>query len=90
MRVTRYAIDDLDFFITSDQTTLTWSDQLRTLAIPQEKSASLFNIYGNTVAAMSPLILNELIESGRLKRGMKVMMMAHGAGSSAGGMIFVY
>ena len=90
MRVTHYGIDDLDFFITSDQTTLVWLDQLRELGIPQEKSASLFKKYGNTVAAMSPLILNELIESGRLKRGMKVMMMAHGAGSSAGGVVFIY
>jgi 3-oxoacyl-[acyl-carrier-protein] synthase-3 len=81
---------DIDFFVTSDQSTRIWEAQLQALGIPPEKSLSLFCKYGNTVAAMSPLNLNGLMETGRLKRGNLVMMMAHGAGASSGGMIFRY
>jgi len=84
------AMDDIDVFIFSDQTTMTWEAQLKALKIPKEKSASMFCIYGNTVAALSPINLNAMIEDGRLQRGMEVMMMAQGAGASGGGFIFTY
>ena len=87
---TGLTLQDIDFIVTSDQTTLTWKAQLEVLGVPLEKSVSLFYKHGNTVAAMSPLNLNELIETGKLQRGMTVMMMAHGAGSSGGGFIFKY
>jgi 3-oxoacyl-[acyl-carrier-protein] synthase-3 len=87
---TGLTIDDIDFFVTSDQSTKLWEAQLKELGIPKEKSHSLFYKYGNTVAAMSPLNLDALIVSGRLKRGDLVMMQAHGAGASSGGMIFRY
>ena len=83
-------LDDIDIFVTCDQTTFTWKAQLDKLRIPTSKSTSLFEKCGNTVAAMSIINLNELIDTGRLKRGMKVMFMAHGAGASGGGLIFEY
>jgi len=87
---TRFSPQNLDIFITSDQTTQIWKDQLKYLNIPQHKSLSLFSRYGNTVAAMPPLILNEMLKEGKLKRGHLVLMMAHGAGASSGGLIFEY
>lgn len=87
---TGLTLEDIDYFVTSDQSTKIWEAQLKELGIPKEKSVSLFYKHGNTVAAMSPLNLNELIVSGRLKRGDLVMMQAHGAGASSGGMIFRY
>jgi 3-oxoacyl-[acyl-carrier-protein] synthase-3 len=87
---TGLSLDEIDFFITSDQSKKIWEAQLKALGVPFEKSLSLFYKYGNTVAAMSPMILDELISSGRLERGDLVMMMAHGAGSSSAGMIFRY
>ncbi len=83
-------MDEIDVFITSDQTTRTWEAQLKKLKVPKKKSTSCFHKYGNTVAALSPINLHEMIESGRLKRGMKVMLLAHGAGASGGGFIFRY
>jgi 3-oxoacyl-[acyl-carrier-protein] synthase III len=87
---TGLTVDDIDFFVTSDQSTKIWEAQLKEIGIPKEKSQSLFYKYGNTVAAMSPLNLDDLVTSGRLKRGDIVMMQAHGAGASSGGMIFRY
>lgn len=90
LQETGLTIDDIDIFVTSEQNTQIWEAQLDVLKIPKEKSLSVFWKYGNTVAAMSPLMLDELISSGRLQRGMLVMMMAHGAGASSGGCIFRY
>lgn len=87
---TGLSMEDIDFFVTSDQSAKIWEAQLKELGVPKEKSQSLFYKYGNTVAAMSPLNLDDLIVSGRLKRGDIVMMQAHGAGASSGGMIFKY
>ncbi len=84
------SLENIDFFITSDQTTLVWKAQLELLGIPEEKSLSCFHKYGNTVAAMVNLNLHEAIQAGKLKKGMTVMMMAHGAGASGGGFIFEY
>lgn len=90
LSLTDLSLEDLDFFITSDQSTRIWEAQLKNLGIPLEKSNSLFYKYGNTVAAMSALNLDGLIGEGRLKRGDLVMMMAHGAGASSGGVLFRY
>jgi len=90
LQLAQLQIEDIDFVITSDQTYLVWQEQLRILGVPQEKSISCFPRYGNTVAAMVPLNLNEAIVTGALKRGMKVLMMGHGAGASGGGFIFTY
>ncbi|TYQ16385.1 UNVERIFIED_CONTAM: 3-oxoacyl-[acyl-carrier-protein] synthase-3 [Acetivibrio alkalicellulosi] len=83
-------LEDIDYFITSDQSTKIWEAQLDALNIPKEKSLSLFYKYGNTVASMSPLIFDELINTGKIKKGNRVMMMAHGAGATSGGLIFKY
>ncbi len=84
------SLDDIDVFITSDQTTFTWKAQLEKMRVPAGKSASLFERYGNTVAALSPVNFHSMVESGRVKRGMTVLFMAHGAGASGGGLIFRY
>jgi 3-oxoacyl-[acyl-carrier-protein] synthase-3 len=84
------SIEQIDFFITSDQTHHVWKDQLKLLSLPESKSVSCFPHYGNTVAAMAPLNLNQAIVTGALRRGMTVMMMGHGAGASGGGFIFTY
>lgn len=83
-------IDDIDLFVTSDQTTLSWKAQLDLLGIPESKSCSCFHKYGNTVAAMVPLNLHEAISTGKLQRGMTVLLMGHGAGASGGGFVFTY
>lgn len=84
------SVEEIDIFVTCDQTHNVWRDQCKDLGIPEEKSLSLFKKFGNTVAAMTPMNLNALIESGKLKRGMTVLMTAHGAGASGGGFVFTY
>jgi 3-oxoacyl-[acyl-carrier-protein] synthase-3 len=57
------------------------------LGIPQDKLVHNIHKYGNTTAATIPLLLAEAVREGRLKRGMKVALVAFGAGFTWGSMI---
>ncbi len=57
------------------------------LGLPESKLLSNIHKYGNTTAATIPLLLWEAEKEGRLKRGMKVAMVAFGAGFTWGAAI---
>ncbi|MBX3231060.1 MAG: ketoacyl-ACP synthase III [Labilithrix sp.] len=57
------------------------------LKIPNEKIVHNIQRYGNTTAATIPILLAEAEESGKLRRGMKVAMIAFGSGFTWGGAI---
>ena len=57
------------------------------LGIPEEKLVSNIQRYGNTTAATIPILLAEAEASGRLKRGMKIAMVAFGSGFTWGAAI---
>jgi len=90
LETTNLTIDDVDAVVTSDQTKLIWEEQLKTINAPKEKSMSMFPSFGNTVSAMTPINFHEMISTNKIKRGNTVLMMAHGAGASGGGLIFQY
>lgn len=54
------------------------------MAIPEAKLIHNIQKYGNTTAATIPLLLAEAEQTGRLKRGHKVVMVAFGAGFTWG------
>ncbi len=54
------------------------------LGIPHDKLVSNIQRYGNTTAATIPIMLAEASASGRLKRGMKIAMVAFGSGFTWG------
>jgi 3-oxoacyl-[acyl-carrier-protein] synthase-3 len=55
-----------------------------TMGIPHDKLLSNIERYGNTTAATIPILLAEAEREGRLKRGMKVAMVAFGSGFTWG------
>ena len=55
--------------------------------IPMDKVYVNVDKYGNTSSASIPIALNEAIESGRVKDGSTVMMVAFGAGFTWASMI---
>lgn len=57
------------------------------LEIPEEKTVHNIQRYGNTTAATIPLLLSEAVETGKLKPGMKVAMVAFGSGFTWGAAI---
>jgi 3-oxoacyl-[acyl-carrier-protein] synthase III len=56
-------------------------------AIPMEKVYVNVDRYGNTSAASVPIALDEAIETGRIKDGTTVLLVAFGAGFTWGSMI---
>jgi 3-oxoacyl-[acyl-carrier-protein] synthase-3 len=59
----------------------------RKLAIPAEKFVVHIEYCGNTVSSTIPLTLEHVLKSGRLKPGMKVLLVGFGVGYSWGGCI---
>ncbi len=57
------------------------------LGIPDEKIVHNIQRFGNTTAATIPMLLAEAEETGKLRRGMKVAMIAFGSGFTWGGAI---
>jgi 3-oxoacyl-[acyl-carrier-protein] synthase III len=75
---------DLDLVI-CHQANLRINEYVRDqLGLSAEKFPHNIQKYGNTTAATIPILLSELHESGRLKPGMKVAMVAFGAGFTWG------
>ncbi len=56
----------------------------KTLGVPDEKVLHNIQRYGNTTAATIPILLAEAERDGRLKRGMRVAMVAFGSGFTWG------
>jgi 3-oxoacyl-[acyl-carrier-protein] synthase-3 len=54
------------------------------LSLPDDKVVHNIQRYGNTTAATIPILLAEAERDGRLKRGMRVAMVAFGSGFTWG------
>lgn len=57
------------------------------LGVDKEKFPINLNKYGNTSAASIPILLHELNEAGKLKPGMKIVMVGFGAGLTWGSVL---
>jgi 3-oxoacyl-[acyl-carrier-protein] synthase III len=57
------------------------------LSLPEDKVVHNIQRYGNTTAATIPILLAESVRNGKLKRGMKVAMVAFGSGFTWGSAI---
>jgi 3-oxoacyl-(acyl-carrier-protein) synthase III len=74
--------DDINCVV-SHQISSTTTDQIaRYSGIPASRFVNTFGKYGNTAAATIPLALHEAIETGKLAKGDKLMLLGLGAGVS--------
>ncbi|MDO4558802.1 MAG: 3-oxoacyl-[acyl-carrier-protein] synthase III C-terminal domain-containing protein, partial [Planctomycetia bacterium] len=55
------------------------------MRIPMEKVPLCMEDYGNTVSSTIPVLIRQLRKSGRLRPGMKSIMVGFGVGLSSGG-----
>jgi 3-oxoacyl-[acyl-carrier-protein] synthase-3 len=58
------------------------------LGLPPERMASVIGRFGNTTAATLPLALDEVVRTGRVRRGDLVVFTAVGAGFTIGASLF--
>lgn len=60
------------------------------LHFSEEQIVDIFATHGNQIATSVPMTLFRAVESGRVKRGDKVMLLGSSAGVSLGGAVFEY
>jgi 3-oxoacyl-[acyl-carrier-protein] synthase-3 len=82
--------DDIDYYILH-QANKRISDFARTkMRQPEEKFPSNISRHGNMSSVSIPVLLDELLESGKIKRGSRLLMSAFGAGLTAGTCVMVW
>lgn len=84
------SISDIDLLIPHQANARIISMVGEKLGIQEEKVILTLENQGNTSAATIPLAINKAIAQGRLKRGMKVLLTAAGAGFTWGSILFEY
>jgi len=77
-------IDEIDHFL-FHQANLRINEKVAEfLKIPKEKIHSNIQKYGNCSAASIPILLDECVKEGKIKRGDKILAAAFGAGFTWG------
>lgn len=73
-------LDDIDHFLFHQANIRINEKVAELMKIPLEKCPSNIQKYGNCSAASIPMLLDETVRSGRVKRGDKLLLAAFGAG----------
>lgn len=79
--------EDLDLFVPHQANRRIIDAVAKRLNVPEEKVYVNVDRYGNTSAASIPIALDELVRSGRLKRGDLVLLDAFGGGVTSGAVV---
>lgn len=79
--------DDIDLFFFHQANMRINQYVAQQIGLPEDKVVHNIQRYGNTTAATIPILLAEAERSGRLKRGMKIAMVAFGSGFTWGSVI---
>ena len=77
-------MDDVDQFVFHQANLRIIKSVEKQLDIPEEKVFINIEKYGNTSAASVPMALVEAVAAGRIKPGDRLLMVAFGAGYTAG------
>ena len=87
LRKAGLGVDDIDQFIFHQANLRIIESVQERLGIPPEKLYLNIEKYGNTSAASVPMALVEAVAAGRVKQGDRLLMVAFGAGYTAGGAV---
>lgn len=81
---------DIDHYIPTQVAKWINQSMSQELGFPMEKIVQVVEKYGNVGASNIPIALVEIIESGKLKRGDKVLMTGVGVGINIGTIAMIY
>jgi 3-oxoacyl-[acyl-carrier-protein] synthase III len=81
-------IKDIDLVLVTENNCKIRELTLEVLGISEDKSLTLLRDYGNTMSAMLPLLMDYGFETGKIMKGMNIMLISHGEGLSGGGLIY--
>ena len=80
-------LEDIDLIIFHQANAYMLEHLRRKLGIPSDRFVIHLELSGNTVSSTIPLALEQVLKSGRLQPGMKVLLAGFGVGYSWGGCI---
>ena len=86
----KLVLDDIDLFVFHQANQIILETIGRKLKIPQEKIVIELENTGNTVSSTIPIALQKAIETGKCKRGDKILIAGFGVGFSWGGSIIEF
>jgi 3-oxoacyl-[acyl-carrier-protein] synthase-3 len=81
------SVDEVDQFVFHQANLRIIKSVEKQLGIPEDKVFVNIEKYGNTSAASVPMALVEAVAAGRIKPGDKILMVAFGAGYTAGAVV---
>jgi 3-oxoacyl-[acyl-carrier-protein] synthase-3 len=87
LRQAGLTVDDVDQFVFHQANLRIINSVQKQFGIPDSKTFVNIEKYGNTSAASVPMALVEAVASGRVKQGDRILMVAFGAGYTAGGAV---
>ncbi|AZS16905.1 beta-ketoacyl-ACP synthase III [Paenibacillus lutimineralis] len=87
---TPMTIQDMDAVIPHQASGMALRIMQKKIGVKQERFIQIIENYGNTIASSIPLTLHEAIQSDRLLRGQKALLLGTSAGLSIGGIVFEY
>ncbi|MBQ8298051.1 MAG: ketoacyl-ACP synthase III [Ruminococcus sp.] len=82
--------EDIDFFIPHQANIRIIETAAKKLGVSMDKFIVTLDHYGNTSSASIPLALDEAVDKGIIKRGMKIALIGFGAGLTYGGIVMEY
>ncbi len=86
----KLSLDDIDFIIPHQANSRIIEGIAQKLGISLEKIVMTINIHGNTSAASIPLAFDTAVQSGRIKRGDRLLFVGLGGGLTWGSFLLTY
>jgi 3-oxoacyl-[acyl-carrier-protein] synthase-3 len=90
LEINNFILDEIDLFIFHQANKFMLDYIRRKLNIAPEKFYISLELTGNTVSSTIPIAISEAIKSGKLVKGMKVLLAGFGVGYSSAATIFTY
>jgi 3-oxoacyl-[acyl-carrier-protein] synthase-3 len=85
-----HKIEEIDFFIFTQINKSVIVKVMAALNQPMSKTICVMDRYGYTGSGCLPMAFYHAVESGQIKKGMRVMFVASGAGLAVGSNLFTY
>ncbi|GIV28397.1 MAG: hypothetical protein KatS3mg027_2211 [Bacteroidia bacterium] len=83
-------MEDIDYFIFHQANSFMLEVLRKKLKIPKEKFFNDIRYTGNTVASSIPIALHQLMQEGKLHRGMKLLLAGFGLGYTLGATVIEF
>ena len=82
--------DDIDYFVLHQANKRIIESARKRLNQPKEKFPINIQKYGNTSSVSIPILMDEMLEDGRIKKGTKLFLSAFGAGLTTGTCVMIW